>query len=295
MKELVRDNPMSAEAIRVNRQMLTASTWTATHTGTAVLAGSFYLLLLALIIRHGMSVPPVVFTILMLATLTLSLPLSLHGVIAGEREKRSLEMLLAAPVTSRQIVAAKLLRVVGLAAATVGLIGLPGLVIAVIQVVSGAGEPPLPTLFWGNALLQFAMGLGMVFSFSFAASSFSLLVSSRAKTAGASLLACVGGFLGALVVVPYFLLLVGGLSSEFRSAAGFLAQFHPFFAVAGVPLASSGSPFFLFGREVGANLSPHAASAVLVLVQIIAMAVWVGLGTWMLNLAAKALDQERKG
>ena len=58
--------------------------------------------------------PPFIYLFLFMAGAVFFSPLTLSGIIAGERESRSLELLLAAPVTMRQILGGKLLRVLPL-------------------------------------------------------------------------------------------------------------------------------------------------------------------------------------
>lgn len=273
---------MMAEADLINRRLLDRKNWNNQHTAAGVVAGIFYLIFLLTVIPNASTVDAALFVYLMMIVLLIVIPITLHGVIAGEREKRSLDMLLSAPVTSAEIVWAKLHRARGMAAATVIFLGGPLLITLVSQmirpsnfVVSNGGLPPVVAAGFGVASVLFA---------GFASGGITLLVSSRAKTAAASMMANLAVHFGLLAGFPFIM--------------GVLATTTPFVRELGV------LPWLMHPIGLLSASSPEVAGQIPMLTDIPAWAIlMLGASVWVLyttigfcclQMAARRLDQERR-
>lgn len=118
--EYVRDNPIVTEYRRHVRRFFAPTQNQTVNIIAVVLLGMIYcgMLLMALQVGKDMQPEPV-FVIQLLITCFV-VPAMAHGTIAGEREKRTWDLLLVAPISKGQIVAGKFLA----ACAVVGLIAL---------------------------------------------------------------------------------------------------------------------------------------------------------------------------
>lgn len=126
--ELVGDNPMLVEFDRFRRKYLRFGG--RNTVGTIVLATlvlAFLGLIFLILPRQGGGgdIPPGAIIMGQTVLLCLLAPLLLHGTIAGERERRSWEILLVAPVTKSQIVAGKYLAALAGAAGAIGVMSFP--------------------------------------------------------------------------------------------------------------------------------------------------------------------------
>jgi ABC-type transport system involved in multi-copper enzyme maturation permease subunit len=106
-QELVVGNPMLIEITRFRRRFLSFSGSTALNGIVLGLATVCYFGLLMLVFSGRGSIPPIALVMFQTLVCVLAMPSMLYGSIAGEREKRTWDLLLAAPITQAQIVAGK--------------------------------------------------------------------------------------------------------------------------------------------------------------------------------------------
>lgn len=210
---LVVDNPMLIEITRFRRKWLTFSNGPASAVGVS-LAILVYAGLVLWIIRADGLVPPLAVVTFQLAGLVLATPALLHGAIAGERERRSWDFLLVAPLTKAQIVVGKFFGAVAAQAAVMLFCILP-IALSALTYHSKGDHPrfDLGILLWGEAISA---------SFSLMVGALCLLFSARSKRGFTALGTSLGVLAVFVVVVPAF---VAGVRSFESSVVLFL---HPF-------------------------------------------------------------------
>ncbi len=106
IQTLFTENPMMIEITRFRRKFFGGSANTM-NSVIVVLAGVVYLGLVMLVWTYRESADPLMLVLLQTGMFTLLAPAMLYGSIAGERERRSWDFLLVAPVTQAQIVCGK--------------------------------------------------------------------------------------------------------------------------------------------------------------------------------------------
>lgn len=102
----VTDNPMLVEIRRWKRRLL-SSRGGGTSIASIVLGIVFYLIILAAVASGSANVEPLWLIFIQGLLFVLLIPVMVSGTIAGERERRTWEILLVAPITKSQIVAGK--------------------------------------------------------------------------------------------------------------------------------------------------------------------------------------------
>jgi ABC-type transport system involved in multi-copper enzyme maturation permease subunit len=272
---------MMAEPEMINRRMLDRRNWSNQHTAAVVVAGVFYLIFLLTVLPNAATVESSIFLYIMMIVVLFVVPITLHGVIAGEREKRSLDMLLAAPVTSAEIVWAKLHRARGLVASTMLFLGGPLALVLIAQVISPGRVfgPPGGLPAFAGAIF----GLGSVLAAAFASGGITILISSHAKNGASSLMTNLAVHFGLLAGFPFVLeVLLSAFPNGYElGALPWLV--HP------IGILTAATPGTLTQLEVGLMSSKKVVA--------IGMAVWVlyaTIGLCCLQLAARRLDKERR-
>lgn len=124
VRTLFRENPMMIEITRFRRKFFGGST-SALNTVIVTLAGLIYLGVVALVWNYREEADPLVIVILQTGILTIMAPAMLYSSIAGERERRSWDFLLVAPVTQAQIICGKFAGAATAILVTAGLFLLP--------------------------------------------------------------------------------------------------------------------------------------------------------------------------
>lgn len=122
-RDLVTENPMRIEIQRLRRRFFSFSSSNSLNSVVLALAIVCYVGVLMSVISARGAFPPIGLVFAELALFTIMAPAMLYGAIAGEREKRTWDLLLAAPVSHGQIVAGKFLAAlwaIGIASALVG-------------------------------------------------------------------------------------------------------------------------------------------------------------------------------
>lgn len=130
-RELVLDNPMLIEIKRFRRKFLSGGQNSGMHITALVLFGLCYIGLLMLIGSSNGSIPPSAIIMIQSGIMTLGAPAILNASIAGEREKRTWDLLLVAPITRSQILIGKFVGAMGILLIGVILFLVPVLLCAV--------------------------------------------------------------------------------------------------------------------------------------------------------------------
>lgn len=128
---LVTKNPMTVEVRRAARRYLTFSNSNGTVTFGLLLAIILYAILFLTVVNMRGDFNPKIVLWIHLFVSSLVAPMTLHASIAGERERRSWDMLMVAPVTHAQVVVGKLLGGLAVQVAIAAALLLPTLVAAV--------------------------------------------------------------------------------------------------------------------------------------------------------------------
>lgn len=124
IQTLFTENPMMIEITRFRRKFFGGAA-SALNSVIVALTGVIYVGLVVLVWTYRESADPLVLVMLQTGIFTLLAPAMLYGSIAGERERRSWDFLLVAPVTQGQIVCGKFMGAATAILAAAGLFLLP--------------------------------------------------------------------------------------------------------------------------------------------------------------------------
>ncbi len=206
----VSDNPMKIEIQRIIRRFFTFG---GGNQGNAAVFGLllliFGILMVSIVNSRGYVSPMIVlglYTILMF----LLNPILFHSTIAGERERRSWDMLLVAPVTHGQIIVGKILAGFMLNVGVLVLLALPMLIAAITYERTHWAGLILMTLACLSAMLSCAAG--------------TVLLSARAKRPLVSLGTSLGMVLIIYMLLPALTASVGAMDNTSQ----ILFVWHPF-------------------------------------------------------------------
>jgi ABC-type transport system involved in multi-copper enzyme maturation permease subunit len=201
---LVTENPMMIETKRFARKFFGAnflSNWI-----VVLIIGSLLLTIYGMIYENELHYLGASSFALFLVTILV--PILLHGAIAGERERRSWDMLLVAPVTKEQIVIGKFLGVA---------LGI-GAIVATLAVAIFVSDFPS-----GDRMLTGIIMVLIVGSFAYAVAGITMFVSSRSKRSMTALGVVYGCLFMLLLGIPMF-----GAAATMDPDALYL---NPFYAV----------------------------------------------------------------
>jgi len=227
-RDLVSDNPMLIEIRRFMRKLLAGKGGNLAIVVVILVIYSFIFLLVA---EYSKDFDPVILVWIQTGLFMLLLPVMSAGIIAGERERRTWEILLTAPVTKAQIVVGKYLAVSAGASLTIlafALLILPCQVSNRFASIGSTASAELMSITFAMML----MGL-------------SLYVSSRSRTTFAAIGTCIGIVFVAYVAIPLFI----SAASE-RSESTVLELIDPFYAL----------PKLIGGSEAGKDYSRWSVS-----------------------------------
>ncbi len=193
---LVIDNPMLIEISRFRRRFFSFSGSRGMNNGVLALAMICYAGFVMVVVSWRGDVPPMTLICAQTVLLALIAPSMLHGAIAGERERRSWDLLLVAPISKAQLVAGKFIGALSAIALGVGLFSIPTLISAATYQKSN---------FYDLMLAE-----GVSISFTILVASLTLLLSARVKRSFMALGATIGVLaLGLLVLPMLFTTLMG--------------------------------------------------------------------------------------
>jgi ABC-type transport system involved in multi-copper enzyme maturation permease subunit len=223
---LMIDNPMLIEVRRYRRRMLGGGRPNGVNIAVLTLGAVCYVGLLMIVGNGNGTIPPIVIILIQTGIFTLAAPAVLNNAIAGEREKRTWDLLLVAPVTKAQIMMGKFAG-------------------AMTNLVLGSTLFLLPTFICAVSYRNtdfFALFLAELDSLTFAmfACSVVLFFSARCKRAFTALAMSLGMLLLGLVVYP---ILIGAMTSMDRLTVDFLLFFHPFVVQIDLMTLSHMSPY----------------------------------------------------
>jgi len=222
---LVVHNPMLIEIQRFRRRFLSFSGHNAMNSAVLALTLVCYAGLVLVVISGRGEIPPVAIVIFQTALFTFFAPGMLHGAIAGERERRSWDLLLVAPVSKAQIVAGKFIGALTALGTGAALFFLPVIISAAMYRHTN----------WYNLFLAEMVSL----SFTLAVCAFTILISARVKRPFMALGATLGTLSMALLVLPMLIgVMIAGAGTGFQDAT---LVFHPFYVLAQIYSMDSNS------------------------------------------------------
>lgn len=229
IRDLFTDNPMLSEGTRVGRRFLRSGGDSGKAVNFVVLGllAFFYLWFLLAIVRMQENVV-VSLLIFELVVVTLVVPASIYGAIAGERERATWEALILTRLTPAQIIVGKLFWRVVIVLGILFLLGIPLVLnhFTGVRAVSGVATGALLlrgqtiVLFWGVFLC--AWGLWM---------------SARTRRSVSAIALIAGSLLFALLLLPLMLAMFDVRLDSVRIdrpldyAGAFLVALNPFFVL----------------------------------------------------------------
>lgn len=211
-RELTIDNPLMIEYRRSVRRFFGVSKHSTVNAILLVISCLLYGLLLLITIMNRTAMHPAAILYLQTFLFCFLIPANLHGAIAGERERRSWDLLLAAPITNLQIVVGKLMSGIATIATAVGLM-LPPLLIAY------SGDSSV-------SLLSVIKAESISIGFALCLAALTLFVSARSKRTFSAQLTTYALLVLGLIVYMSFVSLLG--TADSRQSLLFL---HPFYAI----------------------------------------------------------------
>jgi ABC-type transport system involved in multi-copper enzyme maturation permease subunit len=245
LKSLVTENPMLIEITRFRRKFFGAGS-SAANSVLVALSGLIFLGLMAVVWSNRESANPIILVMLQTGIFTLLAPAMLHGSIAGEREKRSWDFLLVAPVTQAQIIFGKFMSAAMAILACAALFMLPiGIGVIFYKPYSyGYGNVADESgwSFWNlieAELLSVSWGLVLC--------AMSIFFSARARRGFIALGTTLAILVASLIVWP-ILTVSAGLTGD---SGGFLNFFHPFWALTQIESANHNRAGFTSGAYYG--------------------------------------------
>ncbi len=199
----VTKNPMLAEIERFRRKFFSFRGPNVQANGGLGLIVVLFLFYSIICIYNRGDIEPIGQLMTYLGFALFVIPFMLHATIAGERERRSWDMLLVAPISPSQIVMGKFV------AAFLGLLLTFALFMVPIFILSIYYQ----NMNWGLLLL----GIGVVISQLLALTSLTLLISARVKRPLVALAVTIGAVLVVFLFVPLFLSVLDSFMGRFIS------------------------------------------------------------------------------
>jgi len=212
-KELIVHNPMLIEITRFRRRYFT---FTGANSVGGVVLGLIlicYATLVLIVVENRNSISPIALITFQTGLLCLFAPMTLYQSIAGERERRSWDLLLAAPITKSQIVVGKFMGAIAALGIAVGMLQVPVLIAASSYEKSD----------WRNVVMADAVSV----TFLMCVCSLTLLFSARVKRGLMALGATLGSLMTVLVVIPSII----GVGSSDRHGSDVSLFLHPFYVL----------------------------------------------------------------
>jgi ABC-type transport system involved in multi-copper enzyme maturation permease subunit len=220
VKKLFVTNPMRMEVVRFKSRFVNCTSNAAFNRALVALAVFSYLCIVALVFSIRNDAHPVGVIVTQAVVLLLAVAMAGHGAIAGERDRRSWDLLQVAPITQAEIVVGKFL---GLTAVIFGLslAFLPMLLISVLFY-NGPRLVPLYNVFLAELIALTA---------SLAIGSFTLYLSARLRNANTALAGSIASLVGILLVVPLGAAVLLAAATRSGEAMDALMVWHPVWAI----------------------------------------------------------------
>jgi len=213
--ELVSDNPMLIEITRFRRRFLSFSGSSQVNNGVLALTLVCYAGLVLIVFNGRGEIPPIALVIFQAGVLALFAPAMMHGAIAGERERRSWDLLLVAPISKSQLVIGKFIGALAAMGVAVALCFFPILIAAVTY---------NNTNWWDLVLAE-----GVSIAFATLVCALTLFYSSRTSRSFTALGGALGTLGVTLILVPVILSVI--LQADPKLLA-FTTLIQPFYALA---------------------------------------------------------------
>lgn len=214
-ENLVTNNPMLIEIQRFRRRFLSFSGNNTMNSAVLALTLVCYAGLVLIVMSGRGDIPPISIVVFQTGLFTFFAPGMLHGAVAGERERRSWDLLLVAPVSKAQIIAGKFIGALTALGIGAGMFAIPVLVAAALYRHTN----------WYNLLLAELVSL----SFIMAVCAFTILISARVKRPFMALGATLGTLAMGLLVLPMLIgVMIAGSGGSFTDAT---LVFHPFYVL----------------------------------------------------------------
>ena len=200
-QSLIVANPMLAEISRFRKRFLTfRGGSTAINGGLGVILALFaFFCIFCCYTRGDMQPTPLLF--IYLVAEMFAIPFLLHGTIASERERRSWDMLMVAPISHAQIIAGKFI------AAVLGIL----LTFGIFLIPVGISEIFYEGTHWTKLLL----GIIVVASQACVISALTILISARVKRPMIALAVSLGAVLIIQFIAPSFVALADSFTGRF--------------------------------------------------------------------------------
>ena len=223
IQRLVLENPMRIEIARFRRRFLGfgGSGLTSAVLALVVLC---YVGMVMLVVNARGDLPPIALVMFQTGLFCFFGPMMLHGAIAGERERRSWDLLLVAPITKAQIVAGKFMG--AMAALALGAVAMA----VPIGIAAIAFDK---TTLWDLALAE-----GVSLSFCMLVCAWTIFLSARANRPFMALAATLGTLALGMFVLPA---LFASLASGDRFLTEVFLYLNPFAALAAIMGSGSGA------------------------------------------------------
>lgn len=228
-QNLVAENPMLIEMTRFRRRYFSFSAANPMNGVVLSLVLIGYAAMVLIVAENRDAVSPLTLVIIQTGLLTLFAPMTLYGAVAGERERRSWDLLLVAPITKSQIVAGKFIGALSALGIAIGLFLVP-------IVITGVSYRQAH---WQTILVGEAVSV----SFLMCVCALTILFSSRVKRGLMALGATLGLLMCGLIVLPA---LIGSGGSDVH-LNDFTFYLHPFYVLGRLSMVdayySAGSTF----------------------------------------------------
>lgn len=228
MRTLFTENPMMIEITRFRRKFMGGGN--ALNSVILAMCGLIYIGIVALVWNYREAANPIILVFLQTGIFTLLAPALLHGAIAGERERRSWDFLLVAPVTQAQIVCGKFAGAAAAMIACAVALLFPVLIgAAFYQQYPMSGPTTSGVNFWNlfqAELLSVAWGLMVC--------AMTIFFSARCKRGFIALGTTLALLVASLIVWPILIASAGMMSAD----NNLLNFFHPFWALTQIEFAN---------------------------------------------------------
>jgi ABC-type transport system involved in multi-copper enzyme maturation permease subunit len=217
LRKLLIDNPMHMETLRFRRRFLNVTLSPKLNLVLVGIVGLIYLMIVGLVFALRADLPVGGVLIVQQSLTLLAATVAAHATIAGERDRRSWDLLRVAPVTQYQIVVGKFRGVAAL------VLGLQAAFLPLVLIGQYLGRS-------NSGVLQTILIEVLCFASSSFCAAATISLSARLKSANATLVASIASMVGIYAVFPL-------LAMVFANAGGFdgrwlndlLALYHPLF------------------------------------------------------------------
>ena len=145
----------------------------------------------------------------------------IHGALAGEREKRTLDLLLVAPVTERQIVFAKFSKSILPSVILLFVALIPAAILAFARI--KIGQAPLQA--HGNIFLQLTLAGLLIATTTFFISAMALAISGINRTTSNAMTSSLGALFLLYILMPIMVGMMEPINPNLPKVLGFV---HPF-------------------------------------------------------------------